>query len=321
MYLLQLPTEVLIETLLYLDDASLATLSVCSKQLAQICSSEILWKKLSSSFGVTDRDQPASFSYKSLYQNLLAKYSWMLGLWQSNYTYHGSLLLVSFDSNSSSIQGTLIRAQEQTPGQVNVWSLDHGVVIIDPKFHQYRQDLFHITLDQRGNVSVQLLQQGFQATHHENNVAIVECSFDHHEDCPYLWSSVRTAMRNNPESSIDPPARTRKQHTRAFTFSLPEDNVSAVASRNQLHIPAQSSKSRKIFHWMGTSNECLHELPRFCKLPASLTRVQDAIQLSHLNVSMFDPTSQSYEGQYDGFPEGLFKSYYGSHGLEYLIVR
>ncbi|KAI8580772.1 hypothetical protein K450DRAFT_235862 [Umbelopsis ramanniana AG] len=322
MYLLQLPTEVLTETLLYLDDASLTTVALCNKRLSQICSSEILWKKLSASFRISDREQPPTFSYKALYQKLLTKYAWLLGLWQSNHTYHGSLLLVSFDPDTASIQGTLVRAQEQTPGQVNVWSLDHGVVIIDPKFHQYRQDLFRISLDPEGNVLVQLLQQGFQSIHWENNVNIVECSFDNHDDCPYLWSSVRTAMRHNTDRIIEPPSMPRKQSTRAFTFSLPADDVSEVGSLNRSQIPTQSTSSaRKLFHWMGTSNAWLHDLPQFCKLPSSLTRIQDAIKPSHLNVNLLKQMSSFQVDKYDGFPEGLFRSYYGSHGLEYLIIR
>lgn len=322
MRLLQLPTEVLTETLLYLDDASLTTLALCNKQLSQLCSSEILWKKLCASFGISDRKPSASFSYKALYQKLLTKYAWLLGLWQSNYTYHGSLLLVSFDSNTASIQGTLVRAQELAPGQVNVWSLDPGVVIIDPKFHQYRQDLFRISLDPEGNVLVHLLQQGFQSIHWESNVNIVECAFDQHDHCPYLWSSVRTAMRYNTDRTIHPPSTLRKHPTRAFTFSLPADDLSEIGSPNQPQIPTLSSSSaRKLCHWMGTSNARLHELPKFCKLPSSLTRIQDAITPGHLNVHLLKQMAPLPEDKYDGFPEGLFRSYYGSHGLEYLIIR
>ncbi|CAO3687066.1 unnamed protein product [Umbelopsis vinacea] len=336
MHLLELPSELLVEILLYLEDTSLASASICNKRLSHLCSSEILWRRLSSPFGVSDRDQTPSFSYKALYRNLLTKYAWLLGMWQSDYTFHGSLLLVAFDPKSAAIRGTLIQAQHAPPEQViNVWSLDRGVVIIDPKFEVYGQDLFLISLNNLGHVSVQILQPGIvsQLSHQQGDtVEIVQCIFERHENCPHLWSSVRDAMRSKNKtinSTSAAPYNTRNQHTYAFTFSLASivshEQRSTVSSKYS-HIPLQSSMSRTPFNWMSDSNAWIDEPPRFCKLPSSLTGIPDAIQLSHLNKTLgkqsaLTSTMLTNSKSTTGFPVGLFKCHYGSHGLEYLIIR
>lgn len=319
------------EVLLYLEDTTLASVSVCSKQLLRLCSSEILWRRLSSPFGVTDRDQPALFSCKTLYQKLLAKYAWLLGLWQSDYTFHGALLLVDFDPKSAAIRGVLIQVQELLPEPVNVWSLDRGVVIIDPSFDIRGQDLFYISLNDLGNPTARIFQPGTDMSRslhgqHHDSVDIVECMFEGHEHCQYLWSSVRDSMqstdRDYDNNTLHSSAR--EQSTYAFTFRLPDivPHEQGSTDRSKYsHIPLHSPTSRKLFYWMTNSNAWIDQPPRFCKLPSSITGLKHPIQLGHLNNALLKHHAVEVTNRNSGFPEGLFKCHYGSHGLEYLIIR
>ncbi|KAM3587036.1 F-box only protein 31 [Umbelopsis sp. WA50703] len=311
-----LPTEILITILLYLDDASIAAVSACNRHLSEICSSEILWKRLCSPFGIMVNET----SYRTIYQKLLTEYAWLLGVWQSDYTFYGGLLLVTLDRKSISIRGSLIQAQEHQPEPLNTWSLDPGVVIVNPKINLKGHDFFRIDL-KGGSPCVSIPSETFR----QEDINVISCDFIEHDLCPYLWQSVRESpgKKSNESYRIEKPNSIRymsKQKAFTFVFNQAEaqspNAISKVAHTN-VHYSAT-----RLFSWMSNANARLDNSPRFVKLDTSITRMRDPVKLADFNTSIHKqlPHQNKHHASKE-FPEGLFKCYYGSHGLEYLIVR
>ncbi|KAJ2959414.1 hypothetical protein NQZ79_g5188 [Umbelopsis isabellina] len=314
--LTHLPTEVILTIFLYLDDASIAAVSSCNKYLADICSSEILWKRLCSPFGIRMKE----LSYRNIYQKLLAKYAWLLGVWQSDYTFYGGLLLVTLDRKSASIRGSLIQAQEHHPEPINTWSFDPGVIIVNPRIDLKGHELFRIDL-KGGNPYVSIPSDTF----HQDDIDVISCDFHEHDLCPYLWQSVRKPFVTESATSYGSDEQKSSRPTsgqKAFTFVF--NQIASRSLTTQPKVPRTDIhySATRLFSWMSNANARLDSSPRFVKLNSSVTRMHDPVELADFNTSIRKQLPIDTKGKASKeFPEGLFKCYYGSHGLEYLIVR
>lgn len=311
-----LPTEILLIVCLYLDDTSIAAVSSCNKHLADICSSELLWKRLCSPFGIKVTEP----SYRTIYQKLLVKYAWLLGVWQSDYTYYGGLLLVTLDRKSASIRGSLIQAQEHQPEPVNTWSFDPGVVIVNPRIDLKGHELFRIDL--KGGYSHVSIPSD---TFHQDDIDVVSCDFDEHDLCPYLWQSVRksSVIKSTQQCGTDEQRSARPNHAQmAFTFVFNQFPSRSLTAHTKVARTNIQYSATRLFSWRSNANARIDNLPRFVKLNPSISRMQDPVELADFNTSIRKQLPLDTKHQTSKqFPEGLFKCYYGSHGLEYLIVR
>lgn len=99
MDLMQLPRQILSETLGVLDVQDVINFGECSKATRSlVVGDEYYWKQRCSTYGVSSLEGWRVDSFKLLYSSLLHPYRGVLGLWHSTCFPVGSLVAVELDA-------------------------------------------------------------------------------------------------------------------------------------------------------------------------------------------------------------------------------
>ncbi|KND04475.1 uncharacterized protein SPPG_00202 [Spizellomyces punctatus DAOM BR117] len=150
-----LPCECLIHLLSFLSASQLATVSAVSRTLYSAANDDTLWQRLCLvNYKVEAKTHLHVFPYRTIrgfYVGVLARYGWMLGLWQANYPFFtGQLLQVRINPTDASIIGENLSATNISPISEQQFGAIQGVSVDSLQLSLSRTRVFEICFEPCG---------------------------------------------------------------------------------------------------------------------------------------------------------------------------
>ncbi|KAG2187914.1 hypothetical protein INT44_000664 [Umbelopsis vinacea] len=257
-----LPREIIQYIFSYADPKSICFVGSTCRRLHELSLYDSIWAQHCHHYGVykydAESDAGAPKSYRDIYIRLLHKYGWMLGIWQGDQTYHGSLLVVQWHASLNLICGSLLEPTAPMY-RLRPWLGDTSVMILEQRHHKAFAKLgFSISCNQPHPCTpiVDFISGNSQSM----ELQLKACQKQPHPDCLLLWD-----LHTEP---MDLPDTLPFDHS-AFSLCI-----------------QQSSRNPQLKF-------------NFCKLP----------------------TETLFPSERTVIPVGLFASFYGGHGLEYILLQ